>query len=540
MRVIGLCTMHDTRKGWLCATPLQQWQGLIAVNYAARAAGVTRHMRVAEAIKICPELQLVHVQTIGRHPQQTAHQEQQLGRADQPAAAVSNLDTQHGNQCSTVSAAPAADGQSVEGSALDRGNAKACLQRYRRASADIMRLLGSLCPGCLLEKASIDEAYLDVRELAAAESSATHAIDDSDAAVLEGGLSGLMSQAAAGSVVLGEGGLQPDMEFDRLAAAGARVALRLRRELLAQLGFTASAGIAHNKLLAKIGSAKNKPNQQTLVLPRAVPDLMADLPLGKVKGLGGKLGSRLEQLGCRTAGAAAALPWEQVLACFDAKARWVHNTVRGIDDELVTPRDKVKSINSCKSFEPTSDPAVVRQWLDVLAAELADRMEEDSTDHHRHARSLVLQYRGEVQTSSSRDAGQSIRAAMPVFNPRDTPNAGVIAEAAFALFNKIGQKPLPLNRLALTATDSALLADVDIAEQARLIRDIEIKGLLQRHTTQHRAVGSCVHDKKRKQHAGGSDSSSSSRRAKKGALGDGASDKKQLNIAALLSGGKKT
>jgi len=66
----------------------------------------------------------------------------------------------------------------------------------------------------------------------------------------------------------------------------------------------------------------------------------------------------------------------------------VYNTVRGIDDEPVTARDKVKSINSCKSFEPTADLAVVRQWLEVLAAELADRMEEDSTDHQRHARSL--------------------------------------------------------------------------------------------------------------------------------------------------------
>lgn len=100
----------------------------------------------------------------GRNPQQTANQEQQLGQADQPA--VSNPDAQHGKQCSTESAAPAADGQSVEGSALDRGSAKACLQRYRRASADIMRLLASLCSGCLLEKASIDEAYLDVTPLA--------------------------------------------------------------------------------------------------------------------------------------------------------------------------------------------------------------------------------------------------------------------------------------------------------------------------------------------------------------------------------------
>lgn len=45
--------------------PLRCRDGLIAVNYAARAKGVTRHMRVGEAKKVCPELQLVHVRTIG-------------------------------------------------------------------------------------------------------------------------------------------------------------------------------------------------------------------------------------------------------------------------------------------------------------------------------------------------------------------------------------------------------------------------------------------------------------------------------------------
>ena len=49
------------------STPLavQQWQGLIAINYAARAAGITRHMRVDEALKKCPDLRPVHVQTLG-------------------------------------------------------------------------------------------------------------------------------------------------------------------------------------------------------------------------------------------------------------------------------------------------------------------------------------------------------------------------------------------------------------------------------------------------------------------------------------------
>jgi hypothetical protein len=55
---------------------------------------------------------------------------------------------------------------------------------------------------------------------------------------------------------------------------GAIIAERLRGELLSRLAFTASAGIGPNKLLAKIGSAKNKPNQQTLLLPRAVQELM--------------------------------------------------------------------------------------------------------------------------------------------------------------------------------------------------------------------------------------------------------------------------
>jgi len=44
---------------------VQQWEGLIAINYAARAKGITRHMRVHEAKARCPELVCVHVQTIG-------------------------------------------------------------------------------------------------------------------------------------------------------------------------------------------------------------------------------------------------------------------------------------------------------------------------------------------------------------------------------------------------------------------------------------------------------------------------------------------
>ena len=49
------------------STPLavQQWSGLIAVNYPARRLGVKRHLTVAEAKRLVPELVCVHVETRG-------------------------------------------------------------------------------------------------------------------------------------------------------------------------------------------------------------------------------------------------------------------------------------------------------------------------------------------------------------------------------------------------------------------------------------------------------------------------------------------
>jgi nucleotidyltransferase/DNA polymerase involved in DNA repair len=63
---------------------------------------------------------------------------------------------------------------------------------------------------------------------------------------------------AWGSVVMGGAALDPGSEFDRRLAAGAGVACRLRGAVHSELGFTCSAGISNNKLLAKIGSAMHK------------------------------------------------------------------------------------------------------------------------------------------------------------------------------------------------------------------------------------------------------------------------------------------
>ncbi|CRK33108.1 hypothetical protein BN1723_014715 [Verticillium longisporum] len=42
---------------------VQQWQGLIAINYPARSFGIGRHCTLAEARKLCPDLIAQHVAT---------------------------------------------------------------------------------------------------------------------------------------------------------------------------------------------------------------------------------------------------------------------------------------------------------------------------------------------------------------------------------------------------------------------------------------------------------------------------------------------
>lgn len=58
--------VEHVRLGIPISTPLavQQWDGIIAVNYAARKFGVRRGDRADATLKKCPQIKLVHVETI--------------------------------------------------------------------------------------------------------------------------------------------------------------------------------------------------------------------------------------------------------------------------------------------------------------------------------------------------------------------------------------------------------------------------------------------------------------------------------------------
>jgi DNA repair protein REV1 len=60
----------------------------------------------------------------------------------------------------------------------------------------------------------------------------------------------------------------------------------LRAHIFSETGCTASAGIAHNMLLARMATRKAKPNGQHHIEVGQVSDYMAELPVGKLPGVG--------------------------------------------------------------------------------------------------------------------------------------------------------------------------------------------------------------------------------------------------------------
>lgn len=64
------------------------------------------------------------------------------------------------------------------------------------------------------------------------------------------------------------------------------IAQDIRYHIFKETGLTVSAGVAPNKLVAKIASDYDKPNGLTVVPPEKVRDFLKDLPIRKVPGIG--------------------------------------------------------------------------------------------------------------------------------------------------------------------------------------------------------------------------------------------------------------
>ncbi|KAK3943986.1 hypothetical protein QBC46DRAFT_252917 [Diplogelasinospora grovesii] len=360
---------------------VQQWQGLIAVNYAARAFGISRHTTATEAKKLCPALQCQHVATWKEGDDKWAYHDD----------AAANMATH-----------------------------KVSLDPYRKESRSLVALVKENLPPHLqrVEKASIDEVFLDLSAHVHAvlmqrfpELSGPPPSDDPDERLPMPSVLGLHWQDDL-LVGIDDGETTAELEdpdWDDVAMnIGSEIMRGLRTEVRRRLGYTSSAGVASNKMLSKLGSAHKKPNSQTIIRRRAAQNFLSGFKLTKIRNLGGKLGEQV-CMAFMTDMVVELLkvPIEQCRHRFgDDTGTWIYNVIRGVDHNEVNPRTQINSILSAKSFRPainTTDQAI--KWLRIFVADVHSRLvEEGILENRRRPRTISLQHRHGSQARSRQSA----------------------------------------------------------------------------------------------------------------------------------------
>ncbi|MGB3413688.1 MAG: DNA polymerase IV [Microbacteriaceae bacterium] len=175
-------------------------------------------------------------------------------------------------------------------------------KKYRDVSRQIMAILHRYTP--LVEALSIDEAFLDI--------SGAH----------------------------------------KLFGSSQDIANRLRADILAETGLTASIGGAAVKFVAKIASAKAKPDGVLLIPAAETLNFLHPLPVGVLWGVGRKTNEVLHNLALRTVGELAETPYSVLRSKLgEAAAKHLLNLANGIDERRVETDRETKSISQEHTFE---------------------------------------------------------------------------------------------------------------------------------------------------------------------------------------------
>jgi DNA polymerase eta len=319
---------------------------------------------------------------------------------------------------------------------------KASLERYRLASQIIFKkvlqsLRTRLSHGFILEKASIDEFYLDISEYCYCNATTTtdgndqNSNDDDDVMEKTVIIGKHECDQQRPSSLMSSFNEDDNDIIETALRKACQVACWVRNDVLNDLGFTMSCGISTNKMMAKLSASFGKPNGQAVLHPQFFPKVMAETKITKVRNFGGKLGKEvLKLLHSTTNGSTgnqdlkelansasmadlSKIPLPALQSSFSSEtAQFIFQACQGIDNEPVneTSGALVKSITAFKSFTATNNATVIHNWLELLANEIAERVSQDTARNHRYPKSCALNYSYYATTNGKRpSSGGSTR-----------------------------------------------------------------------------------------------------------------------------------
>lgn len=212
----------------------------------------------------------------------------------------------------------------------------------------------------------------------------------------------------------------------------------IRRRVSAELGITASVGIAETKFVAKIASTRCKPDGLLMIGPDDTVPYLHSLPVGALWGVGGKTADVLANMGIRTVADLAATPIATLKRTMGATGEHVHRLSWGIDPRPVTPIRLEKSIGAEETFAiDTADDELIHRKLLRLAHRTAVRLRSSGMV----ARTIALKLRFADFSTISR--------SRTVHTPVDS--AQLIYAVALQLLEGVGQRAMTVRLVGIRA-----------------------------------------------------------------------------------------
>ncbi len=258
------------------------------------------------------------------------------------------------------------------------------MDHYRAISAQVMEILRSVAAH--IEQISVDEAFLDVRPAR------------------------------------------------RLFGTPEQVAQLLRRRIREELGLPSSVGGSVSRAVAKIASARAKPDGMLIVPAAQTRAFLAPLPVGAISGIGPKAQERLARLGVRQIGDLLEVPPSTLARILGPRAPEVVLLASGEDRTGVGSRVCDKSLGKERTWdEDLTDPAEVRRRI----TQMADDVARDLRRHGFITRTVVLKLRAGDGTTITRSATM----------PQPTASSERLREHVVALWEREKSR-MPRIRLA--------------------------------------------------------------------------------------------
>ncbi|CAN5613302.1 DNA polymerase IV [soil metagenome] len=145
--------------------------------------------------------------------------------------------------------------------------------------------------------------------------------------------------------------------------------LAIAREIkarIAALGLACTVGVAPNKFLAKVASARAKPDGLMVVAADRVEEFLHPLPVTSLWGVGAQTAAVLDRLGLKSVGDLAGVSRRTLVrAIGDGLGAHLYDLARGLDERPVKPYEAPKSVGCENTFDHDLDSteAILRELL---------------------------------------------------------------------------------------------------------------------------------------------------------------------------------